>query len=334
MQSTHETANELDRRLKNLAQQERELLHEVLQILREIDRKKTFLAWGYSNLFDYLVNGIGYSEGAAQRRIDAARLIKEVPNLADKIKSGEITLNQVSVVQKAIRQIQRADGPDGGKKVSIQEKRDLVEKVANKKHFETQGLVAEFFDLPVVTQEKQIPQADQSVRIEVTLTREQFEKLKKAQALLSHSIPTGDMALFLERVSDRVIAQKTSSAKKLPKSGESVNSVRIKKVMAQSMANPAVAALKSDRKVLESMEAAKSTATVAVKLKKDILRWQDCCQFIDPVTKRACRSKWMLQIDHIQPRWAGGSNDLRNLQVLCAAHNREKYRAQSGIRRK
>jgi 5-methylcytosine-specific restriction endonuclease McrA len=40
----------------------------------------------------------------------------------------------------------------------------------------------------------------------------------------------------------------------------------------------------------------------------------------------------MLQAEHIKPRWAGGEDNPENLTVLCAEHNRQKYREQAGIR--
>ncbi len=52
-----------------------------------------------------------------------------------------------------------------------------------------------------------------------------------------------------------------------------------------------------------------------------------CCQWVDPVTGRKCGSTFQLQIDHRQPIWAGGTDDISNLQILCAAHNRAKYQA-------
>lgn len=113
---------DLDLRMKTLAQKERDLLHEVLLTIKEIDSRKTYLELGFASLFDYLTDGIGYSEGSAQRRIDAARLLKELPQLAEKIQSGEIKLNQISLLQKAAREVFKTQSI----KVSAQDKLELI----------------------------------------------------------------------------------------------------------------------------------------------------------------------------------------------------------------
>jgi hypothetical protein len=63
------------------------------------------------------------------------------------------------------------------------------------------------------------------------------------------------------------------------------------------------------------------------KRKKIILEKHSCCQFRNPATGRVCGSTFNLQVDHIHPKWDGGSNDPRNLRVLCQAHNRFRYQA-------
>ncbi|MBL7687874.1 MAG: hypothetical protein JNJ49_07545, partial [Bdellovibrionaceae bacterium] len=65
---------ELDICLRRLVVKERTLLADIIALLKEIDRRQVYLELGFPSLFEYLVNGVGYSEGAAQRRIDAARL--------------------------------------------------------------------------------------------------------------------------------------------------------------------------------------------------------------------------------------------------------------------
>lgn len=45
------------------------------------------------------------------------------------------------------------------------------------------------------------------------------------------------------------------------------------------------------------------------------------CQFVDPRTGHACGSRSLLEVDHIVPVSLGGTNDPRNLRVLCGTHN-------------
>ena len=198
---------ELDQRMKTLAQKERDVLHEVLLTIKEIDSRKTYLELGFASLFEYLVQGIGYSEGSAQRRIDAARLLKEVPQMAEKIQSGEIKLNQISLLQKAAREVFKTQSV----KVSAQDKMELLNNLSSKSHSESQKEIASFFDLPVIEDAKQKVQGNESVRLEFTLSKEAFKKLKEAQEHLSHSVSTTDLATFLEYVCDKIIKQKTST---------------------------------------------------------------------------------------------------------------------------
>ncbi|WP_413581138.1 DUF222 domain-containing protein [Bdellovibrio sp. HCB288] len=117
--------SELDLRIKSLAQKEREVLHEVLETLKEIDARKSYLDFGFSSLFEYLVQGVGYSEGSAQRRIDAARLLRELPEVAAKIQTGEINLSQISLVQKAAREVVRTRAQP----VQAEQKMEVLERL-------------------------------------------------------------------------------------------------------------------------------------------------------------------------------------------------------------
>jgi hypothetical protein len=60
--------------LKNLVQQEREVLAETIRYLQEVDTRRLYLELGYSSLFSFCTQGLGYSEGSAYRRIKAARV--------------------------------------------------------------------------------------------------------------------------------------------------------------------------------------------------------------------------------------------------------------------
>lgn len=200
---------ELDHRIKSLAAQERKLLHEVLLTIKEIDRRRTYLDLGFGNLFSYLTEGVGYSAGSAQRRIDAARLLNEIPALGEKIQSGELKLNQISLVQKAVREVSKSTL----QKVSISKKLEILESLSHKNHEDSEKTVASFFDLPVLQTTKKQFQADESVRVELTFSKELYGKIQEAQALLSHAVPTSDLVKYLEYVTQKVIDSKRGANK-------------------------------------------------------------------------------------------------------------------------
>lgn len=338
--------DQLEVRLKTLTSQERELLHDILLTIKEIDTRKYFLDLGFSNLFEYLTQFIGYSAGAAQRRIDAARLLKDVPALAEKIQNGEIHLNQVAILQKAIRQTKK-----DGKIVTKEQKAELLEMAAGKNHRETEQLVAQSLDLEVLKSIKQTYQADESVRLELTLTKEQYEKLQKAKDLLSHSVPTGNLVSLIEYLSDRVIQQKTMTRTKRIKSesfaqspvGDESTAPKEQKQtsskgqkLTATMEVKSIAAERKGYKTVKAFESKvgvqKSLRSVPQNIKKELLTEQKCCQYVDARTNRKCGSHWQLQVDHRRPVWAGGTNDKSNLRLLCGAHNRWVYQKQAGIR--
>lgn len=310
---------ELDQRIKSLAQKERDLLYEVLLTIKEIDCRRTYLELGFGSLFDYLVQGVGYSEGSAQRRIDAARLLKEIPDIAVKIQSGEIKLNQISMLQKASREVFKTQS----KKVSAQEKIEILASLCHKNHTQSQQQVTEFFDLPVIEATKQTVQADASVRFELTLSKEAFAKIKRAQELLSHTVSNADLGQFFEFLADKVIAQKTGSKS----SAKNADPVTTKATCRQSSNTSIVAEPK-----LTATVAAKEANRPSLKIKRLLHGEQKCCQYIDPKTGRQCNSSWKLQIDHKHSQWAGGDHSFQNLQILCAGHNKMKYRKETAIK--
>ncbi|WP_168196648.1 HNH endonuclease [Bdellovibrio sp. ZAP7] len=324
---------ELDQRIRTLAQRERDLLHEVLLTIKEIDSRRTYLDLGFGSLFDYLVKGVGYSEGSAQRRIDAARMIREIPEIAAKIQTGELKLNQISLIQKASREVFKNQSIT----VTTDEKLEVIHDLCGKNHTESQQQVAAFFDLPVLQTTHQKTQADESVRIEFTLSKEAYAKVKQAQALLSHAVISADLGAFLEFLSDKVIKQKTSSlkAKKMP---ETDAAITLEDKVQVGNSDKSISSDKVNVSKTPNVNT-RATATMAVYGQKPsaadtkkIRLKQVCCQFVDPVTGRRCESTWRLQVDHKHSQWAGGGHRVENLQLLCAGHNRSKYRTEAGIR--
>jgi len=205
-------AKELDQKIRGIVAREREALGELITELKNLDAIRGYLTLGFNSMFEYLTKGLSYSNGAAQRRIDAARLAKDVPDLVEKLEAGTLDFHHVTAVSKAIRQVRKS------RRVSSEEKSQLIAKVQSEAEAKTKQIVAEFFDLDVVYETKKTVQKDSSVRVELTLSQELLQKVEQAQALISHAVPTKDLTSFLEYVSERIIKQKTQVPRDYKKS--------------------------------------------------------------------------------------------------------------------
>jgi 5-methylcytosine-specific restriction protein A len=104
MNLTHLTDKQLHIDTKNLASYERKITAQLLHHFREIETRKLFSEYGYRSLFAYAVQELGFSEGAAVRRINASRLLKQLPELEKKIEDGELTLSNLSKVSDKFKQ--------------------------------------------------------------------------------------------------------------------------------------------------------------------------------------------------------------------------------------
>jgi hypothetical protein len=203
----------------------------------------------------------------------------------------------------------------------------------------SQREIAQYLDIPVIEAPVQKIQADESVRYEFTVSKELDQKIKEAQALLSHAVGSNDVVAFLSYVTERVIAQKTNIRKS--KNDASEENHQNRRAVQDTSARNESTCHKNDGSTRDDAASTTNKSKARVhrsgdfsdRNKKIILRQDECCQFVDPLTLRKCQSKWFLQVDHIRPQWAGGDNHVENGQLLCAAHNKFRYSQQSNIRR-
>ena len=102
---------------KLLVQKERSIHIQILRHLAEIDSRKLFFKQGFFSLFDYAVRELGYSEGAAYRRIKAMKLCRDLPETANRLQSGRLSLSAASQLQVFFEK--------QGKKIKEEEKKAL-----------------------------------------------------------------------------------------------------------------------------------------------------------------------------------------------------------------
>jgi 5-methylcytosine-specific restriction endonuclease McrA len=295
MELTKISNSELLGRLAKLAHTERKITHLILCHINEVESRRLYAELGFDSMFRYLTAHLNYSEDAAYRRLSAARLLKKAPQVAEKLEAGTLTLTQLTQVQTALKQELKS-----GKVLDSDITAQVLEKIENKSAFETKQVLACEFNQPLQTHETVQPQRDQSVRLEITLTKVQYSDLEQAKRLLSHVLPDGNWAELIHH---------------LAKS-------HIKKVLGKDKNQQPSITLASCQTSTQSFLVARKRRHIKTTTRRKLLmKARHCCEFKNKNTGQTCESTFQLQVDHRKPIALGGNDSPENLRILCRTHN-------------
>ena len=117
---------------------ERQATTKVLHHFREIERRRLFSAYKYASLFEMAMKHYGYTEDQANLRISAMRLLKELPELEEKVNSGALTLTHLSMARTHFRNERKL----AAREVKRDEMLELVQKMENTSKRESQVFIA------------------------------------------------------------------------------------------------------------------------------------------------------------------------------------------------
>ena len=73
----------------------------VIDHLLEIEARRVYLRRGFSSLFDYVKRGLGYSDAATWRRINAMKLCARIGGVRERLWDGSLTLDAAAQLQAA-----------------------------------------------------------------------------------------------------------------------------------------------------------------------------------------------------------------------------------------
>ncbi len=147
---------------------------------------------------------------------------------------------------------------------------------------------------------KVAPLAPKRYALQLTMSQEMHDKLRHAQALLSHALPSGDVAAVLERALDEFIA-------KLEKAKYAA-AEKPRAIKANTSANPRQIPAHVKREVRE----------------RDGFQ----CTFVSESGQR-CPERHFLEFDHIDPVSRGGKATAERMRLRCRAHN--QYEAEQSF---
>lgn len=125
------TDNQLISSLDNIVRREREILADVLNHFKEFDRRKLFSKLGYSSLHEYAVKHLKYSDDQAYRRVQAMRLMRDIPEIENKIEEGSLTLSSLSQAQNFFRKTE----------TTKEKKKEILAKLENASKAETKKVL-------------------------------------------------------------------------------------------------------------------------------------------------------------------------------------------------
>jgi hypothetical protein len=136
------------------------------------------------------------------------------------------------------------------------------------------------------------PLAPERYALQLTMGKSLHDKLRYAQELLSHQVPSGDVPQILERALDALIAnleKRKFGACSKPRKASSRRSTRARHIPAE--------------------------------IKRAVWqRDQGRCTFVSDSGHR-CESRRFLEYDHVNPVARGGRASLENIRLRCRAHN-------------
>jgi 5-methylcytosine-specific restriction endonuclease McrA len=180
-----------------LVREERELLTSILHHLREIERRRLFSALGYKSLFEMTVQRFGYSEDQAYRRLAAMRLLKELPEVEEKISSGEITLTHIGLIHSLFRQEKKQNQ----KAMSREAKLSVIDRISGTPVREAQRIALSLSSAPEVAKPDRVYVISENhIEMRFTASIEIQEKIERLKGLLAHQNPNMSLGEIFEKL--------------------------------------------------------------------------------------------------------------------------------------
>jgi hypothetical protein len=306
---THIPDPALLRGLRALVAQDRTATAMLLAHLAEVDARKLYVPAAHPSMFSYCAHELRFSEDAAYKRIQAARTAWRFPAIFPALADGQLNLTGVLLLGPYLNPANADEllGAAAGRtKSEIEEwlaqrfpRSELLPLVIalppdgqlapeRVKFDDTQlaaGRVAAF-----ATPARLTPAAPGRYSLQLTIGKGTHDKLRHAQALLGHQVPSGEIAEVLDRALDALIGQ-----------------LERRKFAATSRPRP--------------RRASANPRHVPAAVRRTVwARDGGQCTFVNAAGHR-CPSRTRLEFDHVDPVARGGRATVERMRLRCRAHN-------------
>jgi hypothetical protein len=312
---------ELAAELSRLAGAEREATAALIVHLAEFDARRLYEGAGYSSMFQYGRAVLRLSEDAVYNRIAAARAARRFPAIVDMLGTGALSPTTARLLARhltAENQEALLAAASGLGKLAVEEllarwfpQPDVVPRIRrlpdpsaapNRPRdvviSSVSAAVATNATLPVTLPSAMVarpaivrPLAAERFEVRFTASGEMRERLREAQDLLGHAVPSGDLA----QVFDRALVLLVADLKRR-KYAATRRAMRVRPANENARRPPA-----DVRRRVEERDGGR-------------------CRFVAKNGHR-CGERRFLEFHHLVPRAAGGRATVDNIELRCRAHN-------------
>ncbi len=312
---------------KNLATEERKITLLLIEHLREIERRMLFAELGYGSLFEFSVKYLGLSEGSAHRRIASMRLMRDVPTVRQDLESGSLSLSNAAKLHMAFNK---------EKHLSIQSKTKIIGQCKNTTQSECERKLFQL--LPAFEKHQKSEREriinESEVELKLVLNTALQAKINKLKNLIAHAVPTNSTLDLIEYLVNKELkvqerkygihseVQNETRAKSEMEPKSKSTQLRSTQVRFVQRLNPGWC-FEVEKSGNHEMITNNGVSTnLGVPTRKRIASTKEVwkranakCEFPN------CQSNYKLEIDHMQPKSLGGTNEVSNLRLLCRTHN-------------
>ena len=322
---THLSNDVLLQGFATLVAQDRRTTAALLAHIAEIDARHLYLRAGFESMRAYCIHELHLSEDAAAKRLQVARLARELPALFPAIADGRLHLGAIrtlatrlttvnvdeliaAAANRTVEEIEillahrfpKAESLrlDDGilPQVVVPQRSDVIEHATW--HVDNFATPVDAAPRPVTKTPIEVaPRVRTRIEIlsperytlQVTLPGATHDKLRRVQELIGHAVPSGDVAQVLDRALDALLVQ-----------------LEKRKFGSTRTPRPRPAATRR---------------CIPAHVRRAVYqRDAGRCAFVGEDGLR-CGSTSRIEFDHREPVARGGKATLENLRLVCRAHN-------------
>ena len=310
----------------------------IIAHLAEIEQRKLHLRDGSESLFDYCTSVLHLSNSEAFHRITAARVARQFPIVFSLVERRQLHLTGVCLLRDYLtpenhhellaeachktkwqvqellaRRFPRADvesrvrklpppRPAPARPATPEARRSAPESsLVTEEPSARPRLRAEPAPIPIPVE----PLSEARYRIQLNAGAALKQKLDRLRALTSHSNPSGDIAVVIERALDLAL-------EKIEKQRfAQTNRPRVRRRIL----------VQTKLKMQNARETERKRKHVPNAVLREVAERDDLRCTYRGANDCRCTARAFLQVHHERPWARGGQETVDNLRLLCAAHN-------------